>query len=271
MIRLPSIALPPDTQISLEAYQNAINALPTYVELVERAKTDWKRYNVKGDSIFDSVKLSLDAMCSGVRRCGYCEDSMADEVEHIYPKNIYPNRAFLWENYLYSCGACNSPKSDRFEIFRESDGKRQNVQPKRKEPRTVSPPDGSPVLIDPRHENPMDYLILDMADTFFFQPIAEKGTEEWVRADYTRRVLHLNDRDSLIRARKSAFSTCQRYIGDYIRQRDRGEPFTELSRRFQREVYELSHISVWKEIQRQHQSHPALCELFRQAPEALNW
>lgn len=274
MIRLPSTTLPTDTQVSLEAYQSVINALPTYVERVERAKTDWKRYNVVGGSTFDSVKLSLDEMCFGARRCGYCEDSVGDEVEHIYPKNIYPNRAFLWENYLYACGPCNSPKSDRFEIFRDSDGNRQNVQPPRTrppQPRIAPPPSGAPVLIDPRHENPMDYLILDMADTFFFQPIAEKGTEEWVRADYTRRVLHLNDRGYLIRARKSAFSTCQRYIGDYIRQRDGGKPRTALEHLFQHEIYELSHISVWKEIQRQHQSHSALRELFRQAPEALNW
>ena len=28
-------------------------------------------------------------MCSGAERCHYCEDSKADEVEHLLPKDAY--------------------------------------------------------------------------------------------------------------------------------------------------------------------------------------
>lgn len=37
--------------------------------------------------IFADVRRVLDEMCSGPRRCGYCEDSCADEIEHIRPKD----------------------------------------------------------------------------------------------------------------------------------------------------------------------------------------
>ena len=33
-------------------------------------------------------------MCAGAKRCMYCEDSAADEVEHHLPKNLYPEFVF---------------------------------------------------------------------------------------------------------------------------------------------------------------------------------
>ena len=50
----------------------------------------------------------------GARRCGYCEDSDGDEIEHIKPRDLYPEKTFAWENYLLACGQCNRSKSSRF-------------------------------------------------------------------------------------------------------------------------------------------------------------
>lgn len=41
-------------------------------------------------------------------------DSAADEVEHIAPKALFPERVFDWTNYIYACGPCNGPKSNRY-------------------------------------------------------------------------------------------------------------------------------------------------------------
>ena len=48
----------------------------------------------------------------------YCEDSVADEVEHFRPKDLYPDVVFAWRNYLYACGQCNGGKNNRFSIVR---------------------------------------------------------------------------------------------------------------------------------------------------------
>ncbi|MBX3729546.1 MAG: hypothetical protein KF858_10215 [Candidatus Sumerlaeia bacterium] len=45
----------------------------------------------------------------------YCEDSRATDIEHIRPKEHYPEVAFVWENYAYACNVCNQQyKSDRY-------------------------------------------------------------------------------------------------------------------------------------------------------------
>ena len=55
---------------------------------------------------------ALSAMCHGPRRCMYCEDSAADEVEHFRPTDLYPEFVFAWMNYLYACGPCNVRKKN---------------------------------------------------------------------------------------------------------------------------------------------------------------
>lgn len=112
MIRLPDWQLPSEALTKLAEYQQEIDALPDYAARVERAKASWKTRNRKGDPTFDAVKQSLTEMCSGARRCAYCEDSLADEVEHFRPKDLYPEVVFAWANYLYTCGPCNGPKNN---------------------------------------------------------------------------------------------------------------------------------------------------------------
>lgn len=33
------------------------------------------------------------------------------------PKNMYPEKVFVWSNYLFSCGLCNGPKNNQFAVF----------------------------------------------------------------------------------------------------------------------------------------------------------
>jgi hypothetical protein len=116
----------------------------------------------------------------------------------------------------------------------------------------------------------MDFLMLDLGGTFFFEPVARKGTKSHERADYTRRVLRLNAREYLPVARAGALGSYKARLAEYISLRDQGATRPQLDRciqGIQREV----HLTVWKEMQRQHALHPELQDLFRQAPEALHW
>src|SRR5437764_1421089 len=112
MIRLPNIVLPTDARQALHRYQGAVDGQPSYAKRVEAAERLFKSRNKASNRAFQVVRSKLHEMCSGARRCCYCEDSCADEVEHVRPKSLYPEYVFVWENYLYACGPCNGPKNN---------------------------------------------------------------------------------------------------------------------------------------------------------------
>jgi uncharacterized protein (TIGR02646 family) len=77
---------------------------------------------------------------TGVReRCFYCEDSRGNDIDHFWPKSVYPNKCFRWDNFLLACSSCNGCKGNQFPL----DGA------------------GLPLLIDPTVEDPWDFLFLE--------------------------------------------------------------------------------------------------------------
>ena len=115
MLHLVDPGLDAETLRRLRGYQAEVDAACTYAEEVEAGKILYDRYS--GNVVFRAVRNRLAVMCPGARRCGYCEDSVGDEIEHIKPKNLYPERTFVWENYLLACGQCNRGKSSRFSVI----------------------------------------------------------------------------------------------------------------------------------------------------------
>jgi len=71
----------------------------------------------------------------------FCEDSRGTDVEHFWPKSVYPTRTFDWLNLLLACAACNQAKGSGFPLDAQ----------------------GRPLLIDPTAEDPWDYLFFDAA------------------------------------------------------------------------------------------------------------
>src|ERR1700691_3879898 len=114
-----------------------VDAEPDFARRVQLATAKFKQFNRQGNAAFQHVRHTLTLMCAGAKRCMYCEDSAADEVEHHRPKNLYPEYVFAWENYLYACGPCNGPKKNRFAVF-AADGSIVDVT--RGHNRPVSPP-----------------------------------------------------------------------------------------------------------------------------------
>ena len=202
-------------------------------------------------------------MCSGARRCCYCEDAPADEVEHIRTKDLYPDSVFVWENYLYACGPCSGPKNNGFAFFQ---GDRvQSVARKPKAP-VVAPLAGNAVLIGPRHEDPLKYLILDL-ETYLFGTLHPEGTRDERRATYTIGLLHLNDREYLLQAREEAYQGYLALLEKYVRLKKKSQDTKGTLEAIRRR----GHPTVWREMQRQRASYPVLDLLFSEAPEALLW
>lgn len=94
MIQLPDQALDVATSTALRRFQAEVDAAGDYPAQVAEAKRLFGLRNARGNATFDEIKRVLDRMCSGARRCAYCEDSAADEVEHVRPKDLYPDVVF---------------------------------------------------------------------------------------------------------------------------------------------------------------------------------
>jgi uncharacterized protein (TIGR02646 family) len=269
MIRVPAAYLPVETLEGLKNYQDTVDGQLTYALRVAVAKSEFQRRNIKRNKIFRSVHHGLDSMCRGARRCMYCEDSVADEIEHYRPKDLYPELVFAWGNYLYSCGPCNGPKRNFFAIFANPAGEIVELNRQFGQPIT-EPPVGHPLLIDPRTEDPLTLLRLDIIDTFLFQELHAEGTQEHMRAKYTVRVLHLNDREFLRVSRENAFIGFRSMLRDYVFGRDVGKEQAYLDR-IKSAILHNHHPTVWAEMKRQKENLPELKVLFEVAPEALVW
>ncbi|MEM7655027.1 MAG: aminoglycoside phosphotransferase [Bacteroidota bacterium] len=268
MVQLPKVSISTECVESLQQYQAEIDTLSDYASQVEKAKAIWS--SRKQNQPFEEVKSKLIEMCSGARRCHYCEDSMADEMEHFRPKNLYPSQTFVWENYLYSCGPCNGPKGDQFAIFEAATGKRIELNA----PLPASPPPGLALLINPREEDPTQLLFLDIvAQSFVFQPWADDtNTPEFQRAQYSIDILRLNQRADLINARKLAYGNYKARLKEYTSGKKEGIPTSQLEEMIAQIKLE-QHPSVWVEMkqERTYSNIEELQELFDLTPEALLW
>jgi uncharacterized protein (TIGR02646 family) len=269
MLKIPNRNLPAQAVTLLDQYQADVDAAGDYATCVAAAKSTFKSRNRATNPAFSAVRTKLTEMCSGIGRCMYCEDAPADEVEHHRPKDLYPELVFVWRNYLYACGPCNGPKNNRFAVIDQTTQQLVNVSRQKKAP-VVPPAPGAPALLDPRQEDPLDFLMLDLRDTFYLTPLYAPGTVEFLRADYTLEVLRLNARDGLVEARESAFGGYRARLCEFIQQRDAGAGSLYLAG-LTAGFRSSPHATVWSEMKRQHGQHPELVDLFRQAPEALEF
>lgn len=262
MIQMNSVSLPKDTIAHLKEKQDLVDGEADYATKVAKGKSLWDR---KSKSHFTIIRRTLEEMCVGKRRCNYCEDSAADEVEHIEPKDMYPEKVFVWSNYLFACSLCNGPKNNQFAVF-DNAGNVVNVARKRDEP-VIPPFVGEHLFINPRSENPLEFLMLDLK-TFLFVAIPTISVKNKKRAEYTYTTLGLNSRDYLVEARKEAFGTYLDSLQLYVRRKDEGAPEPELVHRKQ-ELHARHHPTVWQEMKRWHKFYPQLDTLFTKAPELL--
>ena len=268
MLQISVLPLEQAEQDELDEYQKEIDDVVAYADRVALGKRRFSSRNRRGNRTFDDIKSKLDVMCRGPRRCMYCEDSVADEVEHFKPKDLYPENVFVWGNFLYACGPCNGPKNNRFAILDVNDDL-VNVTRPHGDP-VVPPQAGTIGLIDPRVEDPLEFIMLDLRDTFEFTSIADGGTVEEKRADYTIEILRLNVRDYLVDARANAFGSYYSRLYEYVDRKNNGASQDELDMK-RDGIIRSPHPTVWAEMVRQRAAHAHLSVIFDAAPEAINF
>jgi hypothetical protein len=278
MIKLPEIPLPEMVVSKLKEWQDLIDKEETFELQRSKAKMLFKSKNTKSNTTFNEVKKHLTLMCNSTRRCVYCEDSLANQVEHIYPKDFFPQKCFEWENYVYACGPCNQPKNNQFAILIKDNGQLQRIQSPFW-PENKIPPEGNPAMLNPRVENPLDYAILDIKETFLFFPLPSISVNEKVRAEYTfNEILKMNqpEREMLRIARKNAYENFKDALFSYLQRKNEHATQERLNRIVKR-IQTENHQTVWKEMQRWHQLgllvsfDLELENYFIQEPDALNW
>lgn len=265
MLKLSRPCLSDNCAEALGRYQNTVNSQKNYAVQVEKAKTLFASSNRNTNRHFRHIKEKLKSMCPGLVRCHYCEDSEPDEIEHFKPKNLYPEACFDWKNYFYCCGRCNGSKSSKFKIT--VNGNIVDITRSRNSPVTPSLK-GAPVLLNPEIDNPMDFIKLDFLTGFFIE-IADKGTHEYARAEYTIELLNLN-RDGLPEARKSAYKNFVARLEAYIHRKNNSTSASQLDE-IKIGFYDMLHLTVWEEIKRQKDDYSALKNIFQEIPEALEW
>lgn len=267
MIRLPDRALSDETLDHLRSVQDKIDVKGTFAEQVKEAKKKWdgKKGSNAGKTHFGAIQDALTEMCQGARRCAYCEDSLADEIEHVKPKNFYPDVAFAWPNYLYACGPCNGKKSDKFFVF-DALGQPEKLERDRQEP-----PTGEPIFLDPRAEDPMDFLQIDVLDTFRMLPSFDLSPEDRIRAEKTLEILSLETGTAghLTKARKQAYRNFRSRLRDLVELFENDPDSSELKLEIDA-FREMDHQSVWREMKRSRHALPDLVSLFARCPLAVD-
>ncbi|WP_406008814.1 HNH endonuclease [Streptomyces sp. NBC_00637] len=179
MIRLRRTLLSSDTAELLKGYTDDIRQQPTEQERKDRAKELW----VNRRQVRPALVKGLVEMAPGHERCMYCGDGQGTDIDHFEPKSSAPLRTFDWLNHLLACSVCNSnQKRNSFPLAA----------------------DGSPLLVDPTVEDPLNHLRL-VLPAGKYQALTDRG-----RASIE--VFGLNTRAVLVKGRVDAYLTARYWL-----------------------------------------------------------
>lgn len=278
MLRISDKDLAASANTVLNQMQSQVDREATYPDQVTKASALWdaKRGTRPRREAFATIRDTLATMCIGPVRCAYCEDSAADEIEHVYPKSLFPERAFQWSNFLFACGPCNGPKSNKFGVL--ALGKVSEFC-RTKDELVAPPPTGISALVDPRVEDPTEILELDLGGvtpdgdeipgTFLFVPRSGISESEEARADFTIRTLGLN-REIVRMARRNAFGGFRARLREYVA-KIRENAAAEALDLLRADIIGTPHLTVFFEMRRQRSLLPEVDQLLNDAPDAALW
>ena len=263
MKRVAPPILEPQVVARLAALQQSIDQIQDYAERVTTGKAKWDK---RPEALFNHVRSGLALTCSGNRRCHYCEDSMADEIEHMRPKDLYPEGVFQLSNYLLSCGPCNGPKNNQFAVILGSGAAGPELMDvTRRRNALVTPPQaGVPALLDIRVDDPIECIWLDFQTGLYTSNVDDPGSEISLRVDYTLRLLRLNTRDDLVRGRRAAYSMYLARLRMFVEYHSN---WTDVERsKFIEDFRVERYRSVWERMMKYREFTPELDQLFASRP-----
>lgn len=128
MRRIPATACPPQITTVLRHRQEKLDEDQTKVQ------GSWRTF-VRLQS-YARLRDVLAAPLGQRRRCAFCSDSRAADIEHFWPKSRYPGRTYNFENLLLICPECNRAKQSKFPLDAS----------------------GLPLLVNPAFDDPWDVL-----------------------------------------------------------------------------------------------------------------
>lgn len=266
MLRIPEISPDEAMLIDLMKLQLQIDAGVDYPSRVAAAKKQWA--SQRSSAALRDVAQLLTEVCSGGWRCSYCEDSLGTDIEHIWPKSLYPECVFDWMNFLLVCKHCNGRKGASWAVYPATTGTYQVVSRPHKTPPVAPPTAGDPVFIDPRQEDALLFFVLDLR-LFRFVVKPGLGGRLIERARYTLNALGLNE-DALCTEREHQYGNYLARLKDYLSEKRQGATTPKLD--LQRSALLRQRLpTVFREMQRQHARIPELSTLFGNIPEALGW
>lgn len=288
MLKIKAETLDAGLQSVLDSLQSTIDLESNFSDRVSKAKSQWKAKDVGN---FGLIRGPLERLCISVELCNYCEQNEATDIEHIAPKSFFPSDAFKWDNYILACKTCNSGyKLDKVDQFIDSVSNLFERLPRGSEPSCEES-----AFINPRKEDPMNYMKLDLRDFFFYtNDIHQINSREHSKVESTLKILELNDRPSLVHHRRFAFGNFKRLLSEYAKSKKAtnakeleaalcGDPEVDLCKPFEVEkirvlhgiidaIKKSAHITVWLEILRQKSGLPSkMVELLDENPEASGW
>jgi len=212
MHRVRNCSLPQEINDELKKYQANVLKKGTFQEQKKEADRLWRNKNREKNRVFSQVRKILKKMAPIGGCCMYGESNTGSQIEHFRPKSSFPECAFEWENFLPACGDCNLEKRSSFKVFMNETNRWYDV------PTTGTSSDlrsRMPALLNPRFEDSMDLLGLELVDTFLYYSRYPKGTVEYERAHYTVDILGLNKHETLRKIRESAYEAYRSHLQQY--------------------------------------------------------
>jgi uncharacterized protein (TIGR02646 family) len=290
MLQLVSKNLSVEAQALLDDLQMRVNNEVDFEHKVAKAQALWRsKGGQQGKLAFSNISAVLKEMCVYVEACNYCEHNESNDIEHIDPKSYFPDKTFVWQNYLRACKQCNSGyKLDSCFVLDDDDNVVEIL-------RGVEPPFKTIAFINPRTENPNTFMILNTL-TYSFDLMPDLSKRDTHKAIKTLAILQLNNRDLLIQARKNAavyLYQRMKLLADLIQANSIAEienllsPHddalidktlslavikTQVKNSFQKHITTYAHPSVWYAIKKvSSKTEPKWAAIFDILPEALNW
>ncbi len=165
--------------------------------------TDPQEKSTKARSTYASARTSqwfklvinaLRGLCGEGGLCMYCSSNEPSQVEHYRPLSVFPDLAFHYENYLWTCDICNRTyKGERF------------------------PPDTEPgaQILNPLEDNVWEYFFLSEQNGRLIRKI-DIATNDYVpRATSTCKVVGI-DRENVQKKRQHRFRRLRQNAEDAL-------------------------------------------------------
>lgn len=149
-------------------------AVQTLTKRKQRGSS-WKIHNPQKIKADAEINDTLQAVFHN--KCGYCECIEAETIDHYWPQSPYTDKVWDWDNYIWSCDACQRRKS--------------NHSPESPQQHRI---------VNPREDEPLHYLRLDPTTGKILAIPTGDALQQ--RGNYTISMLELDQRPDLDEARR---------------------------------------------------------------------